>query len=109
MCDGGIIKAKDCDKSSTEAELVELLDMLKHVEIYNELIKSQEYCMETSLTILQDNQSIISLLTKRGGASHNKHLQVRQNLVKQAVDNSKIEIAYVPSREMLAKGQTKPI
>ena len=86
-----------------------LSDMLKHVEIYNELIKSQGYCMETPPTIMQDNQSTISLVTKRGGAMRNKHLRVRQNLVKEAVDNLRIKIEFVPTREMLADGQTKPI
>ena len=67
-------KQKIVTKSSTEAELVALSDMLKHVEIYDELIKSQGYCIDNPPTILQDNQSTISLVTKGGGTSRNKHL-----------------------------------
>ena len=76
-------KQKIVTKSSTEAEMVALSDMLKHVEIYDELIKSQGYCMETPPTIMQDNQSTISLVTKGGGTTCNKHLRVTQNLVKE--------------------------
>ena len=96
-------------KSSTEAELVALSDMLKQVEIYDELIKSQGYYIENPLTILQDNQSIINLVTKGGRTLQNKHLQVRQNLVKKAADCAKIEVMYVLMQVMLTDGQTKPI
>lgn len=102
-------KEKIVTKSSTEAEMVALSDMLKHVEIYNKLIKLQGNCMETPPTIMQDNQSIISLVTKGGEALHNKHLRVKLNLVKEAVDNLRIKIEFVPTRKMLADGQTKPV
>ena len=88
-------KQKLVTKSSTEAELVALSDMLKYVELYDEFVKKQGYNEYVIPKVMQDNQSTISLVTKGGRAPRNKHLRVRQHLVKQAVEMKQIEIEYV--------------
>ena len=102
-------KQKLVTKSSTEAELVALSDMLKYVELYDEFVKKQGYNEHVIPKVMQDNQSTISLVTKGGGAPRNKHLRVRQNLVKQAVEMEQIEIEYMSTREMIADSLTKPL
>ena len=76
---------------------------------YHEFVKRQGYNRHVIPKVMQDNQSTISLVTKGGGAPRNKHLRVRQNLVKQAVEMEQIEIVYVSTREMIADSLTKPL
>ena len=59
--------------------------------------------------VLQDNKSTISLVTKGGGIHRNKYLRVRQNGVKEKVDNGEIKVEYIPTWRMLADGLTKPL
>jgi hypothetical protein len=62
-----------------------------------------------SLRIYQDSTSVISLVMKGGGIVHTKHLCIRMNLCREAVDEKRIRIAYVHTTKMLADGLTKPL
>ncbi len=59
--------------------------------------------------IYQDSTSVISLVTKDGGIVLTKHLRVRMNLCREAVDEKRIRIAYVHTTKMLADGLMKPL
>ena len=60
-------------------------------------------------TIMQDNMSTITLVTKGGGKYRNKHLKVRQALVKERVDKGDVKNEYLPTAMMLADTLTKPL
>ncbi len=57
----------------------------------------------------QDSTSVISLVTKGGGVVRMKHLRVRMNLCKEAVDEERVRIAYVHTSKMIADGLTKAL
>jgi hypothetical protein len=59
--------------------------------------------------IYQDSTSVIFLVTKGSGMVRTKHLRVRMNLCREAVEEKRIRIAYIHTTKMLADGLTKPL
>jgi hypothetical protein len=103
-------KQKCVTKSPTESELVALTDNISFVEIFEEFfgfIINRE--KRVPPLIYQDSTSVISLVTKGGGIVRTKHLRVRMNLCKEAVEEKRIRIAYIHTTKMLADGLTKPL
>jgi hypothetical protein len=101
-------KQKIVTKDSTESELVGLSDMMMPVMQCADFLKDQGL-RDIVPTIMQDNMSTITLVTKGGGKYRNKHLKVRQALVKERVDKGDIKIVYLPTAMMLADTLTKPL
>jgi hypothetical protein len=101
-------KQKIVTKDSTESELVGLSDMMMPVMQCADFLKDQGL-RDIVPTIMQDNMSTITLVTKGGGKYRNKHLKVRQALVKERMDKGDIKIEYLPTAMMLADTLTKPL
>jgi hypothetical protein len=59
--------------------------------------------------IYQDSTLVISLVTKGGGVVQTKHLRVRMNLCKEAVDEKCIRITYIHTSRMIADGLSKAL
>ena len=101
-------KQKIVTKDSTEAELVALSDMLTTVEQCQEFLLNQGMNIDLPV-IFQDNMSTISLVTRGGGKPRNKHLRVRQELIKERISKKEIEIRHTSTCKMLADVLTKPM
>jgi hypothetical protein len=97
-------KQKIVTKDSTKSELVGLSDMVIPVMECYDFLKDQGL-RDMVPTIMQDNMSTITLATKGGGKYRNKHLMVRQAVVKERVDKGDIKIEYQPTAMMLADTQ----
>jgi hypothetical protein len=52
---------------------------------------------------------VISLVTNGGGVVRTRHLRVRMNLCREALQMGRIKIAYVPTLQMIADGLTKAL
>jgi hypothetical protein len=97
-------------KSSTEAELVGVNDVLPQVLWTRYFLEAQGYKVEDSV-VFQDNQSAI-LLEKNGRASSSKrtrHINIRYFFVTDRVQNKELRIEYCPTGDMLADFFTKPL
>jgi hypothetical protein len=97
-------------KSSTEAELVAVDDVMPMILLMRYFLHAQGYGMNGSL-IYQDNQSAI-LLEKNGRASSGKrtrHINIRYFLVADRVKAKEVQIEYCPTERMLADYLTKPL
>ena len=103
-------KKKCVTKSPTESELVTLTDNIGFIELFEEffnfIINREE---KIPPLIYQDSTSVISLVMKGGGIVRTKHLRVRMNLCKEALEEKRIKIAYIHTTKMLADGLTKPL
>ena len=103
-------KQKLNTKSSTEAELVAVDDVMAQVIWTRNFIKSQGY--DTGPSVMhQDNQSAI-LLEENGMESSSKrtrHIDIRYFFVKDRVDSNEIKIKYCPTTEMIGDFLTKPL
>ena len=103
-------KQKVNTKSSTEAELVAVDDVIGQVIWTRNFLKAQGYKVGPS-TIHQDNQSGIRLETngKRSSSKRTRHINIRYFFVKDKVDTKEVEIKYCPAGMMIADFLTKPL
>jgi hypothetical protein len=114
MLGGAVIWAKSgkqsiVTKSSFEAELVALSDMASMVLWVSLFLQDLGYAIDTPI-VYQDNQSAIKVAEK--GVLNNaktKHIDIRYLWIKQALDEKKLALVYLPTDKMVADGMTKPL
>jgi hypothetical protein len=97
-------------KSSTEAELVGLNDVMPQVLWTRYFMEAQGYEIRDSI-VCQDNKSTI-LLAKNGRASsgrRTRHINIRYFFVKDRIASGEVKIEYCPTQEMMADYFTKPL
>jgi hypothetical protein len=94
-------------KSPTESELVALTDNISFAEFFAEFFAFIINEDIKAPTIYQDSTSVISLITKGGGVMRTKHLRMRMNLGKEALEMNRIIVKYLHTSKMIADGLTK--
>ena len=103
-------KQKLNTKSSTEAELVAVDDMMSQVLWTRYFLLEQGFELKKNV-VFQDNQSAI-LLETNGVASSSKrtrHINIRFFFIKDRVDAGEVEIQHIPTSDMTADFFTKPL
>ena len=103
-------KQKLNTKSSTEAELIGVSDVLPYNIWMIYFLKCQGYEIKKNI-IFQDNQSAIRLETngRRSAGIKSRHINIRFFWVKDCADREDIHIIYCPTYQMLADFLTKPL
>jgi hypothetical protein len=104
---GASRKQKCITKSPTESELVALTDNIRFIELFAEFFAFLVNEDIKAPTIYQDSTSVILLITQGGGAMRTKHLCVRMNLGKEALEKNRIIIRYLHTSKMITDGLTK--
>jgi len=107
---GSSTKQKLNTRSSTEAELVGVIDALPQVLWTRQFLIEQGF-KNTDPVIFQDNQSAM-LLEKHGRLSSGKrtrHIDVRYYFVKDRIASKEVRVEYCPTGDMLADYFTKPL
>jgi hypothetical protein len=102
-------KQKLNTKSSTEAELVGIDDVLPQALWTKYFMEAQGYGVSTILN--QDNQSTIKL-SENGKASSGKgtrHINIRYFFITDRIARKDVAIQYCPTKEMVADYFTKPL
>jgi hypothetical protein len=102
-------KQKLNTKSSTEAELVAVDDVLPQALWTKYFMEAQGYGVSTILN--QDNQSTIKL-SENGKASSGKgtrHINIRYFFITDRIASKEVAIQYCPTKEMVADYFTKPL
>jgi Reverse transcriptase (RNA-dependent DNA polymerase) len=97
-------------RSSTEAELVSLYDVLPQILWTRNFLDAQGYRVRDSV-VHQDNKSTI-LLAENGRMSSSKrtrHLNIRYFFVTDCVKAKELSIKYCPTEEMVSDYFTKPL
>jgi Reverse transcriptase (RNA-dependent DNA polymerase) len=97
-------------RSSTEAEIVSLYDVLPQVIWTRNFLEAQGYQVRDSV-IHQDNKSTI-LLAENGRASCSKrtrHLNIRYFFITDRIKAGDLSIEYCPTGDMVADYFTKPL
>ncbi len=100
-------KQKCIAKSPTEAELVGLTDNLGLVELFHEFISFLSGKKAFIPVVYQDSNSVISLITIGGGVTRTKHMRARMNLAKESIEEKRVSICYLNTKEMPADGASK--
>jgi hypothetical protein len=102
-------KQKLNTKSSTEAELIGIDDVLPQALWTKYFLEAQGYGTDTLLH--QDNQSTIKL-SENGKASSGKgtrHINIRYFFITDRIARKEVAIQYCPTKEMVADYFTKPL
>jgi hypothetical protein len=102
-------KQKLNTKSSTEAELVGIDDVLPQALWTKYFLEAQGY--GTNALLHQDNQSTIKL-SENGKASSGKgtrHINIRYFFITDRIARKEVAIQYCPTKEMVADYFTKPL
>ena len=97
-------------KSSTEAELVGVNDVMPQVLWTRYFLEAQGYDVRESI-VYQDNKSTI-LLAENGKASsgrRTRHINIRYFFVKDRIASGEMKVDYCPTKEMVADFFTKPL
>lgn len=103
-------KQKLNTKSSTEAELVGVDDVLGQALWTRYFLEAQGYEIQQNV-MFQDNKSAI-LLEKNGMKSSSKrtrHLNIRYFFVQDKIERGEISMEYCPTGEMIGDFFTKPL
>jgi hypothetical protein len=90
-------------KSSTEAELVGVSDVMTQILWRQYFLDTQGYGAK-ELIVYQDNKSAI-LLEKNGQTSsgkHTRHINIRYYFVTDCIAQDEVSIEYCPTKEMVA-------
>jgi len=102
-------KQKLTSKSSTEAELIGVSDMLPQVIWTREFLEQQGYKCEPA-RMFQDNKSTIVLANKGFSTSEKtRHIAIRYYFVKDRIDAGEVAVEYLGTEDMLADVMTKPL
>ena len=98
-------------KSSTEAELVGINDVLPQILWTRYFLEAQGYPVQRPTKVYQDNMSTI-LLGKNGKASsgqRTRHINIRYFFVTDRIAKKEVEMVYCPTGDMVADILTKPL
>ena len=102
-------KQKLNTKSSTEAEVVAVDDVLPQALWTRNFLMEQGY--ECKTTIYQDNTSAIQLETNgtESSSKRTRHINIRYYFIKDNVDKQHVQIMYCPTDDMLGDYPSKPL
>jgi hypothetical protein len=102
-------KQKLNTKSSTEAELVAVDDVLPQALWTKYFMEAQSYGVSTILN--QDNQSTIKLSenVKASSGKGTQHINIRYFFITDCIASKEVAIQYCPTKEMVADYFTKPL
>ena len=103
-------KQKVNTRSSTEAELIGIDDMISKIIWFKNFIEAQGFHINRNI-VFQDNQSAIKLEEngKESNGKRTKHFNVKLFYVTDLIKRKEMEVSYCPSEEMTADLLTKPV
>jgi hypothetical protein len=107
---GTSMRQKLNSKSSTEAELIGVNDVMSQILWTMYFMAAQGYPLEDNV-VYQDNQSAM-LLEKNGRGSSSKrtcHINIRYFFVADRIKQGELRVEYCPTGDMVADYFTKPL
>jgi hypothetical protein len=107
---GTSTRQKMVTRSSTEAELVAIYDVMPQILWTRYFLEAQGYEVKNNI-VHQDNKSTI-LLAENGKMSSSKrtrHLNIRYFFVTDRIKEKELSIKYCPTEEMVSDFMTKPL
>jgi hypothetical protein len=98
-------------QSSTEAEYIAMSELVKEGAWLRYLLVGLQYKGQDldPMTLYSDNQGALSLAENPTFHRGSKHIAVRYHLIRQEVEEGKLQLAYIPTNCMPADGLTKAL
>jgi hypothetical protein len=102
-------KQKIMTKSSTEAELVAISDVIGQVLWLRNFLEAQGYVLPP-VKLFEDNLSTIALIKSgKSNSSRTRHIAIRYFFISDKVLSKEVEVEFMPTDSMLADILTKPL
>ena len=103
-------KQKLNTRSSTEAELVGINDILSMILWTQLFLEAQGYHV-TDNVLHQDSESTIKLAKngRRSSSKLTRHIEVRYYFITDYIERGRVQVSYCPSGDMLADYFSKPL
>jgi len=98
-------------QSSIEAEYIAMLESAKEAAWIYYLLEGLNYTGQDLkyITLLGDNQGTLSLAENPTFHHGSKHIAVRYHLIRQEVEEGRLQLAYIPMDCIPADGLTKAL
>ena len=93
--------------SSTESEIVALVDAATYIRWLIALYKELGLDIEVPVTLHQDNQSAIHIVTNGPTFKRTKHMTIKTHFAKGLIDEGLLKLQFTPSEEMNADNYSK--
>lgn len=95
--------------STCEAEYMALTKAAKEAIWCAQFLIELGFRKDPSVLIRGDNQGAIALTENQEFHKRNKHIEIKWHWIREAVELQKIQISYIPTKEIIADGLTKPL
>ena len=104
------IKQKVNTRSSTEAELVSIDDVISKILWTKLFIEAQGFTINLNL-VYRDNQSSMKLEEngKSSSGKRTRHFEIKYFYITDLIKRKQVTIEYCPTDEMIADYMTKPL
>jgi hypothetical protein len=104
------IKQKCVTKSSCEAEIIALSDIVSLTIWVRDLLNSIGMYDGQPVTIYEDNKAAINLVSDGASTTERtRRVHIWNNFIGQFIDSKEIEVIYCPTQKMIADIFTKPL
>ena len=94
--------------STCEAEYMALAAAAQESLYLAQLLRDLGFQVECPVTILEDNQGVISLSQNPVIRPRSKHIDIRYHFIRTEVSKKRLKIVYCQTQEMVADVLTKP-
>ena len=95
--------------STTEAEYIGLCEGIKELMFVWNMLKFLGVQVKEPLVVYNDNQGAINIGNDLSSVSRTKHIEMKYFFVQELVENGKITLKYIQTKDMLADILTKPL
>ena len=95
--------------SSTESEIVALVDAATYIRWLVLLFNELGIPIELPITLHQDNQSAMHIVNTGATFKKTKHMIIKTHFAKALIDEGLIKLEFTPSEDMVADAYTKPM
>jgi len=104
------VKQKCVALSSTEAEIIALVEAAKYARWLNDIFDDLRLPSPTPITVFQDNQSTMQMMkVSQMSFKKTKHMTIKTNYARALIEDGKLVLEYLPTTNMLADLHTKPL
>ena len=96
-------------QSTTEAEYIALVTAAKEATFIKAILEELDYLRQSNIPIYSDNNGALLLAKNPAFHARSKHINVRYHLIRQKLADNTISIHYIPTKQQVADGLTKPL
>ena len=95
--------------SSTSAEFIGTHKACQQIGWTQNLLSEMGVPISSPTVVYQDNMSTIKLIAHKGNEARTKHIDLRDNVIREFLQQARIVVRYLSTENMIADMLTKPL